>query len=78
MIKQTADAKKNQSTFPHFSTSHGEHVLSAGTAERRMYWLQQLQKARREFAMSAGSRASVNSQVCMYSVLVTMWHEGKT
>ena len=32
-----------------------------------MYWLQQLQKARREFALSAGSRASVNSQVCSVS-----------
>ena len=40
----------------------GEHVLSAGSADRRMYWLQQLQRARREFAQTAGAnRNSVNS-----------------
>ncbi|XP_059091006.1 TBC1 domain family member 2B-like isoform X2 [Tigriopus californicus] len=44
-------------------TRLGEHVLSAGTAERRMYWLQQLQKARREFAQSSSNRNSFHSQV---------------
>lgn len=37
-------------------TKTGEFVVSAGTAEKRMYWLQQLQKARREF--SAGGAAA--------------------
>ncbi len=43
------------------STRTGEHVLSAATSERRMYWLQQLQKARRDFA--ATNRNSLNAQV---------------
>lgn len=34
----------------------GEFVVSAGTAEKRMYWLQQLQKARREF-LAGGAAA---------------------
>ena len=36
-------------------------MLSAATSERRMYWLQQLQKARRDFA--ATNRNSLNAQV---------------
>ena len=38
----------------------GEFVVSAGTAEKRMYWLQQLQKARREFS-AGGAAAFKNS-----------------
>ena len=47
----------------------GEFVVSAGTPEKRMYWLQQLQKARREFSAggAAAFRNSVNPhQVCKY------------
>ena len=46
--------------FPHYSTKMGEFVVSAGTAEKRMYWLQQLQKARREFS-AGGAAAFKNS-----------------
>ena len=46
-----------------FSSRNGEQVLSAGTAERRMYWLQQLQKARREFSHNNLNRHSTQVQV---------------
>ena len=45
----------------------GEFVVSAGTAEKRMYWLQQLQKARREF--SAGGASAVRHSVMPHQVL---------
>ena len=44
----------------------GEFVVSAGTAEKRMYWLQQLQKARREF--SAGGASAVRHSVMPHQV----------
>lgn len=45
-------------------TKMGEHVVSAGSAEKRMYWLQQLQRARRDFSQggAAAARNSVASQ----------------
>merc|ERR1712045_592026 len=42
-------------------TKMGEFIVSAGTPEKRMYWLQQLQKARREF--SAGGAAAFRNSV---------------
>ena len=51
-----------------FSTKMGEFVVSAGTAEKRMYWLQQLQKARREF--SAGGASAVRHSVMPHQVNV--------
>ena len=44
----------------------GEYVVSAGTAEKRMYWLQQLQKCRREF--SAGGAAAIRNSVNPHQV----------
>jgi hypothetical protein len=41
----------------------GEHVLSAGSGERRMFWLQQLQRARREFTHKSNNKMAVTSQV---------------
>ena len=53
----------------------GEFVVSAGTAEKRMYWLQQLQKARREFS-AGGAAAFKNSgnphQVSKYYIFYCM------
>ena len=52
----------------------GEFVVSAGTPEKRMYWLQQLQKARREFSAggAAAFRNSVNPhQVCKYITIIS-------
>ena len=46
----------------------GEFVVSAGTAEKRMYWLQQLQKARREF--SAGGASAVRHSVMPHQVII--------
>ena len=48
------------------STKAGEYVVSAGTAEKRMYWLQQLQRARREF--SKGGAAAVRNSVNPHQV----------
>lgn len=44
----------------------GEYVVSAGTSEKRMYWLQQLQKARREF--SAGGAAAIRNSANPHQV----------
>ena len=44
----------------------GEFVVSAGTEEKRMYWLQQLQKARREF--SAGGAIALRKSVMPHQV----------
>ena len=49
-----------------YSTKMGEYVVSAGTAEKRMYWLQQLQKYRREF--SAGGAAAIRNSVNPHQV----------
>ena len=54
--------------FYFFSTKMGEFVVSAGTAEKRMYWLQQLQKARREF--SAGGASAVRHSVMPHQVII--------
>ncbi len=48
------------------STKTGEYVVSAGTAEKRMYWLQQLQRARREF--SKGGAAAIRNSVNPHQV----------
>ena len=52
--------------FFYYSTKMGEYVVSAGTAEKRMYWLQQLQKCRREF--SAGGAAAIRNSVNPHQV----------
>ena len=46
----------------------GEFIVSAGTPEKRMYWLQQLQKARREF--SAGGAAAFRNSVNPHQVII--------
>ena len=46
----------------------GEFAVSAGTTEKRMYWLQQLQKVRREF--SAGGAAAVRQSVNPHQVSI--------
>ena len=51
----------------------GEFIVSAGTPEKRMYWLQQLQKARREF--SAGGAAAFRNSVNPHQVII--FSEGK-
>ena len=50
------------------STKMGEFIVSAGTPEKRMYWLQQLQKARREF--SAGGAAAFRNSVNPHQVII--------
>lgn len=57
------------------STRLGEHILSAGTPEKRMYWLSQLQRARREYSQAgaaAVARSSMCSQVTLNSTNVYM------
>ena len=61
----------------------GEHTLSAGTSDKRMYWLSQLQRARREFSQAGAAAAAKSSMACQvkifnpsftknYSLLVNM------
>ncbi|XP_071749014.1 TBC1 domain family member 2B isoform X3 [Lepeophtheirus salmonis] len=40
-------------------TKNGEYILSAGSPERRIYWLQHLQRARREYSTYAVNRNSM-------------------
>ena len=47
-----------------FSTRMGEHTLSAGTSDKRMYWLSQLQRARREFSQAGAAAAARSSMSC--------------
>ena len=42
----------------------GEHTLSAGTSDKRMYWLSQLQRARREFSQAGAAAAARSSMSC--------------
>lgn len=42
----------------------GEHTLSAGTSDKRMYWLSQLQRARREFSQAGAAAAAKSSMSC--------------
>ena len=45
----------------------GEHTLSAGTSDKRMYWLSQLQRARREFSQAGAAAAARSSMACQVS-----------
>ena len=47
-----------------FRTRMGEHTLSAGTSDKRMYWLSQLQRARREFSQAGAAAAARSSMSC--------------
>ena len=47
-----------------FSTRMGEHHLSAGSNDKRMYWLSQLQRARREFSQAGAAAVAKNAASC--------------
>ena len=51
-----------------FSTRMGEHTLSAGTSDKRMYWLSQLQRARREFSQAGAAAAAKSSMACQVKI----------
>ena len=62
----------NQSLKPFYyykscRTRMGEHQLSAGSADKRMYWLSQLQRARREFSQAGAAAVAKNSMSCKVS-----------
>ena len=64
MVSQK-DIKYHYSNYIfHFSTRMGEHTLSAGTSDKRMYWLSQLQRARREFSQAGAAAAARSSMSC--------------
>ena len=44
-------------------------MVSAGTAEKRMYWLQQLQKARREASAGGASAVKHSSNVSQCHII---------
>ena len=46
----------------------GEHTLSAGTSDKRMYWLSQLQRARREFSQAGAAAAAKSSMACQVKI----------
>jgi len=46
----------------------GEHTLSAGTSDKRMYWLSQLQRARREFSQAGAAAAAKSSMACQVQI----------
>lgn len=48
----------------------GEHTLSAGTSDKRMYWLSQLQRARREFSQAGAAAAARSSMSCQVFFIV--------
>ena len=50
------------------STRMGEHTLSAGTSDKRMYWLSQLQRARREFSQAGAAAAAKSSMACQVQI----------
>ena len=52
----------------YFSTRMGEHTLSAGTSDKRMYWLSQLQRARREFSQAGAAAAAKSSMACQVKI----------
>ena len=52
----------------YFSTRMGEHTLSAGTSDKRMYWLSQLQRARREFSQAGAAAAAKSSMACQVEI----------
>ena len=52
----------------YFSTRMGEHTLSAGTSDKRMYWLSQLQRARREFSQAGAAAAAKSSMACQVQI----------
>ena len=54
--------------FFYFSTRMGEHTLSAGTSDKRMYWLSQLQRARREFSQAGAAAAAKSSMACQVPI----------
>jgi len=46
------DVENDQNGQFKMCTKDGEHTLEVGTSENRLYWLQQLQRARREFTQN--------------------------
>ena len=53
-----------------FSTRMGEHTLSAGTSDKRMYWLSQLQRARREYSQAGAAAVARGSMACQVSSII--------
>ena len=64
----TALNMTNTFFFFYFSTRMGEHTLSAGTSDKRMYWLSQLQRARREFSQAGAAAAAKSSMACQVKI----------
>ena len=56
--------KINNNKIHYFRTRMGEHTLSAGTSDKRMYWLSQLQRARREYSQAGAAAAARSSMSC--------------
>ncbi len=58
--------------FFNFSTRLGEHTLSAGTSDKRMYWLSQLQRARREYSQAGAAAVARGSMACQVTTILVL------